>query len=140
MANPNQMFSMCQEKKILPLQSERQLPLLETFVTEKMNGTPSVVNRHRFAVDPDKFFHFDAHPDPDWHQSMRGYLRILLQFLPTLENRAKKFTFVFREKTIYIYFYFIHSNASLQCFLSHKRQRCHVVKYLYFGQHIENFW
>ncbi len=71
-----------------------------------MNGTPSVVNRHRFAVDPDKFFHFDAHPDPDWHQSMRSYmyLRILLQFLPTLENRAKNlhlflgkklFTFIF---------------------------------------------
>jgi hypothetical protein len=87
---PKRNFLRCANKKILPVLSKKQLRLLETFVTEKMNGTPSIVNRHRFAVDPDTFFHFDAHPDPGWRQSMRSYLRILLQFLPTLENRAKK--------------------------------------------------
>jgi hypothetical protein len=57
------MFAMCPGKKILPLQSKRQLCLLETFATEKVNGTPSVA---------DLYFHFDADPDPvsDLHHNV----------------------------------------------------------------------
>jgi hypothetical protein len=38
---------------------------LKTFAIEKMNGTPSVVDRHRFDADPEPNFHCDADPDPD---------------------------------------------------------------------------
>ncbi len=41
------------------------------FCNWKMNGTPSVVDRHRFDADPDPNFDFDADPDPvsDWHHN-----------------------------------------------------------------------
>jgi hypothetical protein len=119
MANPNQMLSMCQGKKLLPLQSERQLRLLETFATEKMNDTPSLVNRHRFAVDPDTYFHFDAHPDPDWHHSNAELLADSTPIFTHPGKQTKKNSHSFTAMPVY------------NVFLFHKWQRCHVVKYIF---------
>jgi hypothetical protein len=105
-------FSMCQEKKILPLQSERQLRLLETFVTEKMNGTPSVADRHRFAADLDPNFHFDSDPDPDWHHNdVDSHANHTQIFTHVGKQSQRKFTF-FTAMSVY------------NVFLSHKWQRC----------------
>jgi hypothetical protein len=45
-----------------------------TFIISDIKGyeyfrvITSVVDRHRFDVDPDPNFHVDAGPDPDWHK------------------------------------------------------------------------
>jgi hypothetical protein len=61
------------------------------------------VDRHRFDANPDSDpnFHVDADPDPDWHQKMPIFMRILPQVSHILE----------------FFFTFSHSFAILQCFI-----------------------
>ncbi len=59
--------SLCPDYLILDPQTGLKQELKKHCLkfTQIYNVWTSVVDRHRFAADPDPTFHFDADPDPD---------------------------------------------------------------------------